>query len=217
MAKLTTAEFIEAIKELSVLELKHVKKNLVYLQQQVLLQQQPAQQKQQKKRQNLMLNLQKQVLTKLKLSKLFVNLQVLALKKQKQLLMKLQRQSKKQSAKKKLKKSKLNSKLKALKLQLNNFSGQNALLIRKSVISEKSLHTALHTLIRISPVFYTGDFFLIQERAQQSWVTPVGASPTTVITSEPYSQTRCVVVIQGAKRVGNVTPKGVLTIMQTAI
>ena len=41
MAKLTTAEFIEAIKELSVLELnelvKHVKKNLVYPQQQVLL------------------------------------------------------------------------------------------------------------------------------------------------------------------------------------
>ena len=39
MAKLTTAEFIEAIKELSVLELndlKHVKKNLVYPQQQVL-------------------------------------------------------------------------------------------------------------------------------------------------------------------------------------
>ena len=40
MAKLTTAEFIEAIKELSVLELnelvKLVKKNLVYLQQQVL-------------------------------------------------------------------------------------------------------------------------------------------------------------------------------------
>ena len=34
MAKLTTAEFIEAIKELSVLELK---KNLVYPQQQVLL------------------------------------------------------------------------------------------------------------------------------------------------------------------------------------
>ena len=59
--------------------------------------------------------------------------------------------------------------------------------------------------------------FLIQERAQQSWVTPVGASPTTVITSEPYSQTRCVVVIQGAKRVDKVTPKGVLTIMQTAI
>ena len=41
MAKLTTAEFIEAIKELSVLELnelvKHVKKNLVYPQQQALL------------------------------------------------------------------------------------------------------------------------------------------------------------------------------------
>ena len=36
MAKLTTEEFIEAIKELSVLELKHVKKNLVYPQQQVL-------------------------------------------------------------------------------------------------------------------------------------------------------------------------------------
>ena len=41
MAKLTTAEFIDAIKELSVLELndlvKAVKKNLVFLQQQVLL------------------------------------------------------------------------------------------------------------------------------------------------------------------------------------
>ena len=40
MAKLTTAEFIEAIKELSVLELndlvKLVKKNLAYLQQQAL-------------------------------------------------------------------------------------------------------------------------------------------------------------------------------------
>ena len=40
MAKLTTEEFIEAIKELSVLELndlvKLVKKNLVYPQQQVL-------------------------------------------------------------------------------------------------------------------------------------------------------------------------------------
>ena len=40
MAKLTTAEFIEAIKELSVLELndlvKDWMKNLVYLQQQVL-------------------------------------------------------------------------------------------------------------------------------------------------------------------------------------
>ena len=37
MAKLTTAEFIEAIKELSVLELNDlVKKNLVYPQQQVL-------------------------------------------------------------------------------------------------------------------------------------------------------------------------------------
>ena len=37
MAKLTTEEFIEAIKELSVLELNElVKKNLVYLQQQVL-------------------------------------------------------------------------------------------------------------------------------------------------------------------------------------
>ena len=37
MAKLTTEEFIEAIKELSVLELNDlVKKNLVYPQQQVL-------------------------------------------------------------------------------------------------------------------------------------------------------------------------------------
>ncbi|PXV83882.1 hypothetical protein C8E03_1412 [Lachnotalea glycerini] len=36
-----------------------------------------------------------------------------------------------------------------------------------------------------------------------------------VIASEPYSQTRCVVVMQGAKRVGNVTSKEVLTIMQT--
>ena len=57
---------------------------------------------------------------------------------------------------------------------------------------------------------------LVDIGAQQSWVTPVGASPTTVITSKPYSQTRCVVEIQGAKRVGNVTPEGVLTIMQTA-
>ncbi len=37
-----------------------------------------------------------------------------------------------------------------------------------------------------------------------SWGTPVGGSPTMVITSEPYSQIRCVVVIQGTKRMGNV-------------
>ena len=46
--------------------------------------------------------------------------------------------------------------------------------------------------------------FTLQERAQQSWGTPVGESPTMVITSEPYSQIRCVVVIQGTKRMGNV-------------
>ncbi len=39
---MTTQEFIDAIKEMSVLELKHVKRNLVFLQQQVLLWQQQA-------------------------------------------------------------------------------------------------------------------------------------------------------------------------------
>ncbi|MEG1947596.1 MAG: hypothetical protein RR139_10920 [Lachnospiraceae bacterium] len=48
-----------------------------------------------------------------------------------------------------------------------------------------------------------------------SWTTPVGASPTTVIASEPYSQTRCITVMQGAKRVGNVILIEVQTIMQT--
>ena len=38
-----------------------------------------------------------------------------------------------------------------------------------------------------------------------TWGTPVGVSPIMVITSEPYSQIRCVVVIQGTKRMGNVT------------
>lgn len=47
-------------------------------------------------------------------------------------------------------------------------------------------------------------FFMLQERAQQSWGTPIGVSPIMVITSEPYSQIRCVVVIQGTKRMGNV-------------
>ena len=48
------------------------------------------------------------------------------------------------------------------------------------------------------------ELFFLFMCAQRSWVTPVGESPTTVITSKPYSQTRCVVVIQGAKRVGYV-------------
>lgn len=39
---------------------------------------------------------------------------------------------------------------------------------------------------------------------QQSWTTLAGASPVTVIASEPCSQTRCVAVMQGAKRVGKV-------------
>ncbi|MDD4372270.1 MAG: hypothetical protein PHD56_14600, partial [Anaerostipes sp.] len=37
---------------------------------------------------------------------------------------------------------------------------------------------------------------------QQSWTTLAGVSPVAVITSEPCSQTRCVAVMQGAKRVG---------------
>ena len=48
--------------------------------------------------------------------------------------------------------------------------------------------------------------FVLWKRAQQIMGTPVGESPTMVITSEPYSQIRCVVVIQGAKRVDKVTP-----------
>ena len=57
--------------------------------------------------------------------------------------------------------------------------------------------------------------FVLWKRAQQSWSTPVGESPTMVITSEQYSQIRCVVVIQGAKRVDKVTLKKVRAIMQT--
>ncbi|MDF2544317.1 MAG: hypothetical protein K0S47_4035 [Herbinix sp.] len=37
---------------------------------------------------------------------------------------------------------------------------------------------------------------------QRSWTTLAGVSPVTVIASEPCSQTRCVAVMQGAKRVG---------------
>ncbi len=51
--------------------------------------------------------------------------------------------------------------------------------------------------------------FVLWKRAQQSWGTPVGESPTMVITSEPYSQIRCVVVIQGTKRMGNVASNGI--------
>jgi hypothetical protein len=40
---------------------------------------------------------------------------------------------------------------------------------------------------------------------QRSWTTLAGVSPVTVIASEPCSQTRCVAVMQGAKRVGKVT------------
>ena len=40
---------------------------------------------------------------------------------------------------------------------------------------------------------------------QQSWTTLAGASPVTVIASEPCSETRCVAVMQGAKRVDKVT------------
>ena len=50
---------------------------------------------------------------------------------------------------------------------------------------------------------------------QQSWTTLAGVSPVTVIASEPCSETRCVVVIQGAKRVDKVTLKKVRAIMQT--
>ena len=46
--------------------------------------------------------------------------------------------------------------------------------------------------------------FVLWKRAQQSWSTPVGESPTMVITSEQYSQIPCVVLIQGTKRMGNV-------------
>ncbi len=58
MAKLTTAEFIEAIKELSVLELNDLVKACeeefgVSAAEALWLQQQAAQQKQQKRRQNL--------------------------------------------------------------------------------------------------------------------------------------------------------------------
>lgn len=51
--------------------------------------------------------------------------------------------------------------------------------------------------------------FVLWKRAQQSWSTPVGESPTMVITSEQYSQIRCVVVIQGTKRMGNVASNGI--------
>ena len=51
---------------------------------------------------------------------------------------------------------------------------------------------------------------------QRSWTTLAGVSPVTVIASEPCSQTRCVAVMQGAKRVGKVTSKEVQAIMQTA-
>ena len=51
---------------------------------------------------------------------------------------------------------------------------------------------------------------------QRSWTTLAGVSPVTVIASEPCSQTRCVAVMQGAKRVGKVTSKEVRAIMQTA-
>ena len=40
---------------------------------------------------------------------------------------------------------------------------------------------------------------------QQSWTTLAGVSPVMVIANEPCSYTRCVVVIQGAKRVDKVT------------
>ena len=50
---------------------------------------------------------------------------------------------------------------------------------------------------------------------QQSWTTLAGVSPVTVIASEPCSKTRCVVVIQGAKRVDKVTLKKGRAIMQT--
>lgn len=50
---------------------------------------------------------------------------------------------------------------------------------------------------------------------QRSWTTLVGGSPTTVIASEPCSQTRCVAVMQGAKRVGKVPKILGQAIMQT--
>ena len=59
---------------------------------------------------------------KSKLSKLYVKLQVLVLKKQKNLLTTLQKQSKKALLKKKLKKSKLNLKKLELALKLSNLA-----------------------------------------------------------------------------------------------
>ena len=114
MAKLTTAEFIEAIKELSVLELNELVKACeeefgVSAAAGVVVAAAGAGEAAEEK---------------LRLSKLFVKSQVLALKKLKKQLTALLRHLKKLLAKKKLKKSRLNLKLKALKLQLNNCTFQ---------------------------------------------------------------------------------------------
>ena len=47
-------------------------------------------------------------------------------------------------------------------------------------------------------------FFYVIGACPAKLGTPVDGSPTMVITSEPYSQIRCIVVIQGTKRMGNV-------------
>ena len=123
MAKLTTAEFIEAIKELSVLELNELVKACeeefgVSAAAGVVVAAAGAGEAAEEKTEF------DGELTKLRLSKLFVKSQVLALKKLKKQLTALLRHLKKLLAKKKLKKSRLNLKLKALKLQLNNCTFQ---------------------------------------------------------------------------------------------
>ena len=123
MAKLTTAEFIEAIKELSVLELNDLVKaceeefGVSVLQQQQLQKVEQQQKKKMSSTQNLFLLEH----LKLKLSKLFVKSQDLDLKKLKNQLTEHRRQLKKVFLKLKLKKSKQNLKLKEQKLTLSNF------------------------------------------------------------------------------------------------
>ena len=59
-------------------------------------------------------------------------------------------------------------------------------------------------LIHRSVCGLVDEFFYVMEACPAKLGTPIGVSPIMVITSEPYSQIRCVVVIQGSKRMGNV-------------
>lgn len=47
-------------------------------------------------------------------------------------------------------------------------------------------------------------FFVYRSVSSEAGSTPVGASPTRVIASEPYSQTGWVAVMEGAKGVGKI-------------